>query len=74
MAHAYRLKARGSGEALELSYREFYNLQRLGGVAKPYMGEGTIPEIRLSFETVRSGPRRASFLLLKLVTILASSR
>jgi hypothetical protein len=44
MAHAYRLKGGGSGEALELSYREFYNLQRLGGVEKPYVGEGTFPE------------------------------
>ena len=47
MAHAYRLKGRGSGEVLELSYREFYNLQRLGGVAKPYMGEGTFPEVEV---------------------------
>ena len=44
MAHAYRLRGRSSGEALELSYREFYNLQRLGGAEKPYLGEGTFPE------------------------------
>ena len=44
MAHAYRLKGRDSGEALELSYREFYNLLRLGGVEKPYLGEDTFPE------------------------------
>jgi hypothetical protein len=47
MAHAYRLKGRGSGEVLELWYREFYNLQRLGGVAKPCMGEGTFPEVEV---------------------------
>ena len=44
MAYAYWLKGRSSGEALELSYREFYNLQRLGGVENPYPGEGTFPE------------------------------
>jgi hypothetical protein len=47
MAHAYRLKGRGSGEVLVLSYREFYNLQRLGGVAKSCMGEGTFPEVEV---------------------------
>jgi hypothetical protein len=44
MAYVYWLKGRGSGEVLVLSYREFYNLQRLGGVEKPYLGEGTFPE------------------------------
>ncbi len=44
MAYAYWLRGRSSGEALELSYREFYNLQRLGGAEKPYLGEGTFPE------------------------------
>jgi hypothetical protein len=47
VAHAYQLEGLETGETLVLTHREFYNLQRLGGVGKPYVGEGTLKEDEL---------------------------
>jgi len=41
------LKGLETGETLVLTHREFYNLQRLGGIGKPYVGEGTLKEDEL---------------------------